>query len=143
VHIAHARTPIAVVLGVLGRHCHDHSRRDAPALEGHHARRRSNSGALKLGIGNWVKGMISGSQNVVSIGITTGAAGIIIDSISLTGAHQVVGELVEFLSGGDLNGDLSRHDELDPRYGLADHGELHRALIAHRSSLIAHRSWHR
>ncbi|MGK0168891.1 MAG: TRAP transporter 4TM/12TM fusion protein, partial [Gammaproteobacteria bacterium] len=58
--------------------------------------------ALKLGIGDWVKGMISGSRNMISIGIATGAAGIIIGSISLTGAHQVVGELVEFLSGGNL-----------------------------------------
>ncbi len=58
--------------------------------------------ALKQGLDEWVAGVIAGSRNMISIGIATGAAGIIIGSISLTGAHQVVGELVEFLSGGHL-----------------------------------------
>ena len=39
---------------------------------------------------------------MIGIGVATGAAGIIIGTISLTGAHQVVGEFVEFLSGGSL-----------------------------------------
>jgi len=47
-------------------------------------------------------GMIAGSRNMISIGVATGAAGIIVGTISLTGAHQVVGEFVEFLSGGSL-----------------------------------------
>ncbi|MCH9672663.1 MAG: DUF3394 domain-containing protein, partial [Gammaproteobacteria bacterium] len=58
--------------------------------------------AFSRGVADWVNGMISGSRNMISIGIATGAAGIIIGSISLTGAHQVVGEFVEFLSGGHL-----------------------------------------
>ncbi len=57
---------------------------------------------FKQGVAEWVEGMISGSRNMISIGIATGAAGIIIGSISLTGAHQVIGEFVEFLSGGSL-----------------------------------------
>ncbi|MDH3740564.1 MAG: TRAP transporter permease, partial [Hyphomicrobiales bacterium] len=60
------------------------------------------AGAFRQGIDEWVDGMISGSRNMISIGIATGAAGIIIGSISLTGAHQIVGEFVEFLSGGNL-----------------------------------------
>ena len=58
--------------------------------------------AFGRGISEWVDGMISGSRNMIGIGVATGAAGIVVGTISLTGAHQVVGELVEFLSGGSL-----------------------------------------
>ena len=58
--------------------------------------------AFKRGFGEWVDGMISGSRNMIGIGVATGAAGIIVGTMSLTGAHQVVGEFVEFLSGGSL-----------------------------------------
>ena len=58
--------------------------------------------AFKRGVSEWVDGMISGSRNMIGIGVATGAAGIIVGTISLTGAHQVVGEFVEFLSGGSL-----------------------------------------
>ncbi len=54
------------------------------------------------GLSEWVDGMISGARNMISIGIATGAAGIIIGTISLTGAHQVIGAFVEVLSGGSL-----------------------------------------
>ena len=54
------------------------------------------------GIGEWVDGMISGSRNMIGIAIATGAAGLIVGTISLTGAHQVIGEFVEFLAGGNL-----------------------------------------
>ena len=58
--------------------------------------------AFKTGLGHWFEGMIAGSRNMISIAVATGAAGIIVGTISLTGAHQVVGEFVEFLSGGSL-----------------------------------------
>ncbi len=58
--------------------------------------------AFKVGLGHWIEGMIAGSRNMISIAVATGAAGIIVGTISLTGAHQVVGEFVEFLSGGSL-----------------------------------------
>ena len=58
--------------------------------------------AFKVGVSDWVAGMISGSRNMIGIGIATGAAGIIIGTISLTGAHQVIGAFVEALSGGSL-----------------------------------------
>ncbi len=60
------------------------------------------SGRFKRGVAEWVDGMIAGSRNMIAIGVATGAAGIIIGSISLTGAHQVIGEFVEILSGGSL-----------------------------------------
>jgi TRAP transporter 4TM/12TM fusion protein len=60
------------------------------------------SNAVRRGIGEWVDGMISGSRNMIGIGVATGAAGIVVGTVSLTGAHQMVGELVEFLSGGSL-----------------------------------------
>ncbi|MEM7289452.1 MAG: TRAP transporter permease, partial [Pseudomonadota bacterium] len=59
-------------------------------------------GAISRGFGEWIEGMIAGSRNMIGIGVATGAAGIIIGTISLTGAHQVIGELIEFLSGGNL-----------------------------------------
>lgn len=58
--------------------------------------------AVRRGIDQCVAGMIAGSRNMIGIGVATGAAGIIVGTISLTGAHQVVGEFVEFLSGGVL-----------------------------------------
>ena len=55
-------------------------------------------GGLKAAI----SGMIQGAKNMISIGVATAAAGLIIGTVSLTGAHQVIGELVEVLSGGSL-----------------------------------------
>src|SRR6056300_1861396 len=57
---------------------------------------------LKQGARDFFDGMIAGAQNMIGIGVATGAAGIIIGTVSLTGAHQVIGEFVEFLSGGNL-----------------------------------------
>ena len=57
---------------------------------------------FRKGVKEWIDGMVAGSSNMVAIAVATGAAGIIVGTISLTGAHQVVGEFVEFLSGGNL-----------------------------------------
>ncbi|ADZ92713.1 TRAP transporter fused permease subunit [Marinomonas mediterranea] len=51
---------------------------------------------------DFVDGMIAGARSMIPIGVATGAAGIIVGTVSLTGAHQVIGELVEFLSGGNI-----------------------------------------
>ena len=59
-------------------------------------------GAFRRGAREWFDGMVSGARNMIGIGVATGAAGVIVGTISLTGAHQVVGEFVEFLSGGHL-----------------------------------------
>lgn len=58
--------------------------------------------ALRRGGGEWCNGMVAGARNMISIAVATGAAGIIVGTISLTGAHQVIGEFVEFLSAGNL-----------------------------------------
>ena len=55
-----------------------------------------------LGWSEFERGMISGARNMIPIAVATGAAGIIVGSISLTGAHQVVSAFVEALSGGSL-----------------------------------------
>ncbi|MEM8663127.1 MAG: TRAP transporter fused permease subunit, partial [Pseudomonadota bacterium] len=48
------------------------------------------------------RGMIAGSRNMIPIAVATGAAGIIVGTISLTGAHQVVSAFIEALAGGSL-----------------------------------------
>ncbi len=58
--------------------------------------------AIKHGFTDLGAGMVSGARSMVPIGVATGVAGVIIGTVSLTGAHQVVGEFVEFLSGGSL-----------------------------------------
>ncbi|MGB0193273.1 MAG: TRAP transporter permease [Candidatus Micropelagos thuwalensis] len=57
----------------------------------------------------WVKGfkdlrygLENGARNMISIAVATGIAGIIIGTVSLTGAHQFIGEFVEVASGGSL-----------------------------------------
>ena len=64
------------------------------------------SGAIaeefKLGFNQMIDGFISGARNMIGIAVATGAAGVIVGTISLTGAHQVVGDFIEFLSGGSL-----------------------------------------
>ncbi|MEM0908349.1 MAG: TRAP transporter permease [Pseudomonadota bacterium] len=50
----------------------------------------------------FARGMISGARNMIPIAVATGAAGIIVGTISLTGAHQVVSAFIEALAGGSL-----------------------------------------
>ncbi|HSM39623.1 MAG TPA: TRAP transporter permease [Afifellaceae bacterium] len=59
-------------------------------------------GKFREGGFDFISGMIAGARNMIGIGVATGAAGVIVGTVSLTGAHQVVGEFVEFLSGGNL-----------------------------------------
>jgi TRAP transporter 4TM/12TM fusion protein len=56
----------------------------------------------RQGWADFVDGLILGARNMIGIGVATGAAGIIVGTISLTGAHQVIGQVVEVLSGGNL-----------------------------------------
>jgi len=64
--------------------------------EGFHA------AAFRRSLLEWRDGMIAGARNMIGIAIATGASGIIIGTVSLTGAHQVVGAFIEALSGGNL-----------------------------------------
>ncbi|MEQ8397837.1 TRAP transporter permease [Thalassobaculum sp.] len=66
-------------------------------------RRTGNYGAaFRQGFHSVLDGLIAGARNMIGIAVATGAAGIIVGTISLTGAHQVMGEFIEFLSGGNL-----------------------------------------
>ncbi|MTI45729.1 TRAP transporter 4TM/12TM fusion protein [Roseibium hamelinense] len=58
--------------------------------------------AAREGVADLIKGLISGARNMIGIAVATAAAGIIVGTISLTGAHQIMGEFIEFLSGGNL-----------------------------------------
>ncbi len=71
-------------------------------LRGSHHATLSFGSAVKQGFTDFGQGMVNGARSMVPIGVATGVAGIIIGTVSLTGAHQVVGEFVEFLSGGSL-----------------------------------------
>ena len=57
---------------------------------------------LLRGWNEFVEGLISGARNMIGIGVATGAAGIIVGTISLTGAHQIIGQVIETISGGNL-----------------------------------------
>ena len=67
---------------------------------------RGEGGQLMAGIrrgwGDLLDGLISGSRNMIGIAIATGTAGIIVGTVSLTGAHQVIGEFIELISAGSL-----------------------------------------
>jgi TRAP transporter 4TM/12TM fusion protein len=65
-------------------------------------RGESNAGTFATGWAEFLDGMISGSRNMIGIAVATGTAGIIVGTVSLTGAHQVIGEFIEVISGGNL-----------------------------------------
>lgn len=54
------------------------------------------------GFRDFVSGLEGGARNMIGIGVATGAAGIIVGTISLTGAHQIIGQVIETISGGNL-----------------------------------------
>ncbi len=60
----------------------------------------------KSGLCDLKIGLENGAKNMISISVATAIAGIIIGTVSLTGAHQFIGEFVEVLSGGSLIGML-------------------------------------
>ena len=57
---------------------------------------------LVAGFREFVAGLEGGARNMIGIGVATGAAGIIVGTISLTGAHQIIGQVIEVISGGNL-----------------------------------------
>ena len=65
--------------------------------------RGQDAGAeARQGWADFVQGLIMGARNMIGIGVATGAAGVIVGTISLTGAHQVIGQVIELVSGGNL-----------------------------------------
>ena len=60
------------------------------------------AGVWRGGVTDLLRGLEFGARNMISIAIATAIAGIIIGTVSLTGAHQFIGEFVEAVSGGNL-----------------------------------------
>ena len=58
--------------------------------------------AFRDGAADLVQGMIDGARNMIGIGLATATAGVIVGTVTLTGVGQVMADLVEFLSGGNL-----------------------------------------
>ncbi len=58
--------------------------------------------SVRQGIADVAEGLIAGARNMIGIGVATAAAGIVVGTVTLTPIGQVMGELVEFLSGGYL-----------------------------------------
>ena len=59
-------------------------------------------GNMKASVVDLVQGMIDGSRNMIGIGLATATAGVIVGTVTLTGVGQVMADLVEFLSAGNL-----------------------------------------
>ena len=57
---------------------------------------------LKEGVIDLKNGLIDGARNMIGIGLATATAGVIVGTVTLTGVGQVMANLVEFLSGGNL-----------------------------------------
>ncbi|MFC3616412.1 TRAP transporter permease [Lutimaribacter marinistellae] len=58
--------------------------------------------AFAAGIRDLWEGLIAGARNMIGIALATAAAGVIVGTVTLTGVGQVMADLVEFLSGGNL-----------------------------------------
>ncbi|OEU73266.1 MAG: C4-dicarboxylate ABC transporter [Desulfuromonadales bacterium C00003068] len=61
----------------------------------------SKLGAIKLGCGEVVDGLIAGGRNMVSVAVATAAAGIIVGVVTM-GLGGLVTDIIDLLSGGNL-----------------------------------------
>lgn len=58
--------------------------------------------SFRAGVVDLWDGLIDGARNMIGIGLATATAGVIVGTVTLTGVGQVMADLVEFLSGGNL-----------------------------------------
>ncbi|SMX33067.1 TRAP transporter permease [Actibacterium lipolyticum] len=58
--------------------------------------------AFRDGVKDLIAGLIDGARNMIGIGLATATAGVIVGTVTLTGIGQVMADLVEFVSGGNL-----------------------------------------
>ncbi len=65
-------------------------------------RGQDRSGAVHQGFDDLVQGLVSGSRNMIGIGVATAAAGVVVGTVTLTGIGLVMTEFVEFVSGGNI-----------------------------------------
>ncbi|MEM6889716.1 MAG: TRAP transporter permease [Pseudomonadota bacterium] len=63
---------------------------------------RSFASSFVAGVNDLIQGLIDGARNMIGIGLATATAGVIVGTVTLTGVGQVMADLVEFLSGGNL-----------------------------------------
>ncbi len=65
-------------------------------------KQKLNFDPFKQGVLDLLEGLQKGARSMITISIATGIAGVIIGTVSLTGAHQFIGEFVETVSSGNL-----------------------------------------
>jgi len=63
---------------------------------------RDMIGAARAGVLDLISGLIAGARNMIGIGLATATAGVIVGTVTLTGIGQVMSNLVEVVSGGNL-----------------------------------------
>lgn len=62
----------------------------------------NTANAFMAGVADLWNGLIDGARNMIGIALATATAGVIVGTVTLTGVGQVMADLVEFLSGGNL-----------------------------------------
>jgi hypothetical protein len=62
----------------------------------------NTANAMRAGFLDLLEGLIAGARNMIGIGLATATAGVIVGTVTLTGVGQVMADLVEFVSGGNL-----------------------------------------
>lgn len=63
---------------------------------------RSLAWGVVHAVSDIAEGLVAGARNMVPVAVATGAAGIIVGTITLTGVGQKLGSLIELISGGEL-----------------------------------------
>ncbi|MBK5932585.1 TRAP transporter 4TM/12TM fusion protein [Rhodovulum imhoffii] len=63
---------------------------------------REMAGSFRAGGTDLISGLIDGARNMIGIGLATATAGVIVGTVTLTGIGQVMSNLVEVVSGGNL-----------------------------------------
>ncbi|MCO8144217.1 TRAP transporter permease [Rhodovulum tesquicola] len=63
---------------------------------------REMAPAFAQGFRDLIGGLIAGARNMIGIALATATAGVIVGTVTLTGIGQVMADLVEFVSGGNL-----------------------------------------
>ncbi len=62
----------------------------------------SFAAGVKAGFCDLLDGLVTGSRNMIGIGVATAAAGIVVGTVTLTGIGLVMTEFVEFISAGNI-----------------------------------------
>lgn len=60
------------------------------------------AGDIKSGIDDLLHGLVTGSKNMIGIGVATATAGVVVGTVTLTGIGLVMTEFVEFISAGNV-----------------------------------------